>query len=87
MLGFIEKGIDGKSFAELVANLETQDPYMVMADFGDYRRAQQLVSDTYRDPKKFSRMSLANIAGSGIFSADRAVGEYARDIWGMTPIR
>ncbi len=87
VLGFIEKGIDGKNFAELVANLETQDPYMVMADFGDYRRAQQLVSDTYRDPKKFSRMSLANIAGSGIFSADRAVGEYARDIWGMTPIR
>ena len=32
-------------------------------------------------------MSLCNIAGSGIFSADRAVSEYARDIWQVRPVR
>ena len=87
VLGFLERGLDGKNFSEIVSNLETQDPYMVMADFRDYRRAQQLVSKTYQDQKAFARMSLCNIAGSGIFSADRAVGEYARDIWNVRPVR
>ena len=87
VLNFIEKGLDGKNFNEVVTNLETQDPYMVMADFRDYRRAQTLVSETYRDKRKFSRMSLLNIAGSGVFSADRAVGEYAHNIWHVKPIR
>ena len=62
-------------------------PYMVMADFRDYRRLQALVSETYRDSRKFNRMSLLNIAGSGVFSADRAVGEYAHNIWHVKPIR
>ncbi len=87
VLGFLERGLDGKNFSEVVSNLETQDPYMVMADFRDYRRAQALVSKTYQDQKAFARMSLCNIAGSGIFSADRAVGEYARDIWNVRPVR
>ena len=87
VLGFLERGLDGKNFSEIVSNLETQDPYMVMADFRDYRRAQQLVSKTYQDQKTFARMSLCNIAGSGIFSADRAVSEYARDIWQVRPVR
>ena len=87
VLGFLERGLDGKNFSEIVSNLEPQDPYMVMADFRDYRRAQQLVSKTYQDQKTFARMSLCNIAGSGIFSADRAVSEYARDIWQVRPVR
>ena len=33
---------------------------------------------------KWQKMSLANIAGAGIFSADRSVEEYAKDIWGLT---
>ena len=87
VLDFLEKGLDGKSFAEVIANLRTSDPYMVMADFADYRRAQALVSKTYTDRRTFNRMSLANIAGSGIFSADRAVGEYARGIWHAASVR
>ena len=87
VLGFLERGLDGKNFGEVVGNLETQDPYMVMADFRDYRRAQELVSKTYLDKEAFNRMSLRNIAGSGIFSADRAVSEYARDIWHAKPTR
>ena len=86
VLDFLEKGLDGKSFAEVIANLRTSDPYMVMADFADYRRAQALVSKTYTDRRTFNRMSLANIAGSGIFSADRSVMDYARDIWHIKPV-
>ena len=61
----------------------TADAYMTLADFEDYARAQDLVSKTYRDHYKFGNMSLVNIAKAGIFSSDRAVDEYARNIWYM----
>ena len=54
---------------------------MALADFDSYRAAQQKISEIYRDPMKFSNMSLMNIAGAGIFSADRAIHEYAHNIW------
>ncbi len=39
------------------------------------------VVDTYADPEKWNRMSLHNIARSGIFSADRSIADYADTIW------
>lgn len=56
---------------------------MVLADFDSYRKAQAYSSECYKDSKKWTQMSLNNIAGAGIFSADRAVTEYAKDIWGL----
>ena len=56
---------------------------MTVADFTDYARAQRLVSKTYLDRKKFTDMSLVNIAKAGIFSSDRAVEEYAHNIWNL----
>ena len=56
---------------------------MILADFGDYVRAQQEVSKTYQDKERFTKMSLINIAKAGVFSADRAVKEYAKNIWDM----
>ena len=44
-------------------------------------RDRAKVSALYRDPVKFAKMSLANIAEAGIFSADRAIREYAHNIW------
>ncbi|HHX57891.1 MAG TPA: glycogen/starch/alpha-glucan phosphorylase, partial [Clostridiales bacterium] len=74
-------GINGFTFAEVANSLKTQDPYMVLADFDSYRNAQALCSEYYTDVNKWAKMSLNNIAGAGVFSADRAVNEYARDIW------
>jgi len=87
VLSFLEKGFGGESFHEVVNNLRTSDPYMVMADFRAYREAQQKISALYQDRATWNRMSLMNIANSGIFSADRAVQDYARDIWGTRPVR
>ena len=87
VLDFLEKGWNGESFHEVASNLRTADPYMVMADFADYLRAQREVSRLYADRATWNRMSLMNIANSGIFSADRAVFEYARNIWGAKPIK
>lgn len=56
---------------------------MVLADFDSYAEAQARSSELYKDQTKWQKMSLANIAGAGIFSADRAVEDYARDIWGL----
>ena len=66
--------------------LDYNDYYMLLADIGDYSRAQERVDAAYRDAEKWNRMSLVNIARSGRFSSDRAVAEYARDIWHVGPV-
>ena len=76
-------GIKGCNFNEVANSLKNSDPYMVLADFDSYRKAQAYSSECYKDSKKWTQMSLNNIAGAGIFSADRAVTEYAKDIWGL----
>ena len=87
VLDLLERGWNGENFSEITNNLRNSDPYMVMADFKDYRRAQQTVQQLYRDKEKWNRMSLMNIANAGIFSADRSIMEYARDIWGAAPVK
>ena len=87
VLDFLEKGWNGENFSEVTSNLRNSDPYMVMADFKDYRRAQHDLQELYRDKQKWNHMSLKNIANAGIFSADRSIMDYARDIWGAAPVK
>ena len=67
--------------------LEYNDYYMLLADLRSYSEAQDRVDAAYRDAKKWNQMSLVNIARSGFFSSDRAVMEYARDIWHVQPVK
>jgi len=83
-------GINGTVFGDVANTLTTgyngvADPYFVLADFEDYKRAQQELQDAYRDKKRWVKMSLVNTAKAGLFSADRAVTEYANRIWGIKP--
>ena len=87
VLDFLEKGWNGENFNEVTSNLRNSDPYMVLADFKDYRRAQHDLQELYRDKQKWNHMSLKNISNAGIFSADRSIMDYARDIWGATPVK
>lgn len=80
----LQGGINGNTFNEIAENLKTKDPYMALKDFDSYQQAQRYASECYADKMKWNKMSLANIAGAGIFSADRSVEEYAKDIWGLT---
>lgn len=75
------RGINGCTFNDVANSLKDRDPYMVLADFDSYRRAQAYITECYNDKMKWAKMSLNNIAGAGIFSADRAVTEYADNIW------
>ncbi len=73
--------IDGKSFPEIGETIKRHDPYMVLADFADYALAQKRAEELFLDKERLNRMSLYNIAGAGIFAADRSINDYARDIW------
>ena len=66
--------------------LDYNDYYMLLADLRSYSDAQDRVDATYRNPAKWGAMSLVNIARSGLFSSDRAVAEYARNIWKVAPV-
>lgn len=73
---------DGKSYPDLVAGLlYGGDPYMLLADFADYRRAHDRLYARIADPREAARLSLVNIAESGVFAADRAIQQYADSIW------
>ncbi|MBE6754633.1 MAG: glycogen/starch/alpha-glucan phosphorylase [Ruminococcaceae bacterium] len=74
-------GFNGMSFGDIADHLLTTDSYMAMGDFESYVRAQAASSERYADTTGWNRSSLINIANAGIFAADRAVDDYARDIW------
>jgi len=65
----------------LVDALLSYDPFMVAADFDAYWVAQRDVDRAWRDPKRWWRSSILNTARMGYFSSDRAVREYADEIW------
>lgn len=65
---------------------ENGDHYMCLADLGPYIEAQQRVEDAYRDPDVWAKKAILNIAGSGKFSSDRTIAQYAKEIWGVEPV-
>lgn len=74
-------------FRPLVDSLLNQgDPYLVLADYRDYVRCQEQVGRLYRDRDEWTRRSILTTAGMGRFSSDRAVAEYAREIWNASPV-
>ncbi len=81
LINFIGKGIDGKMFGEICNTAINHDPYMVLADFADYRNAQKLAEEIWQDTERWNKMSLMNISGAGVFAADRSINDYARNIW------
>ncbi|MFZ0409858.1 MAG: glycogen/starch/alpha-glucan phosphorylase [Cyanobium sp.] len=77
---------DRDLFHPLLANLCSSDPFRVMADIGDYRRAQNDVDDVWRDQLRWRTMSVLNTARCGFFSSDRSIREYAERIWKVEPV-
>jgi len=73
-------------FSPIAENLMYADPYMVLGDFESYRRAQERTGEIYNNREKWNRMSLMNVAKAGVFSADRSINDYARDIWNLKSV-
>jgi starch phosphorylase len=72
---------DREMFRPLVDSLLNHDPFLVLADYLSYSDRQADVSQAYGDERRWSRMSILNIARMGNFSSDRAIWEYDEKIW------
>uniref|UniRef100_A0A667YT08 Alpha-1,4 glucan phosphorylase n=1 Tax=Myripristis murdjan TaxID=586833 RepID=A0A667YT08_9TELE len=72
-------------FKEIVNMLMHHDRFKVFADYEDYMKCQEKVNALYKNPKEWTKKVIYNIAGSGKFSSDRTIAQYAREIWGMEP--
>ena len=86
VLDFLTKGFGGKSFADIANILRNTDYYMALADYADYCSAHKKADALYADKTAWNKMSLINIAQSGIFAADRSIADYANNIWGITKV-
>ena len=83
--GFFSIG-DPDRYRPIVEQLRHQDPYFVCADFAAYGRAEAEAALAYQDKVEWSRRALRNIIGARKFSSDATVRQYAREIWGVTPV-
>ena len=81
VLEMLKTGVNGVSYEDIYQHLLQEDTYLLLADFPAYCAAEQRMVQTYGQSDVWNRMSLHNIARSGIFAADRAVAEYAEQIW------
>ena len=77
---------DRTLFHPIVNSILENDRFFVMADYASYIRCQESVSAAYTDTERWNTMAVLNIARSGKFSSDRAIREYAGNIWGLTPV-
>ena len=76
---------DREAFEPLVRSLVDHDEYLLFADFRAYVDCQRLASEAYADPQRWTRMSILNVARMGRFSSDRAIQQYADEIWKVEP--
>ncbi len=61
------------------------DHYLLLADYDSYVATQAKVDDLYRLPTEWATRAIANVAGMGVFSSDRTIEQYARQIWHVQP--
>jgi starch phosphorylase len=73
------------AFEPLRDALLTHDYYMHLADLRSYLEASERLGALYTDPDGWARKAILNVAGSGKFSSDRTIAEYAADIWNAKP--
>ncbi len=72
-------------FQELVDELYGNDHFLVTADFAAYAARQADVAARWHDRRAWWRSSVMNTANVGWFSSDRAIREYAQEIWNVEP--
>jgi len=85
VLNLLEKDFFSPSepglFRPIYNDLMGHDPYCLLADFDAYIAAQAQIEDAYRNQKRWTRMSILNVARCSKFSSDRTIKEYASAIW------
>ena len=84
-------GFDGESFSDIADYLiaghyNVADPYMCLLDFEEYKNAAAYMDGVYKAQDRWNKMALINIAKAGIFSSDRSINDYAKNIWKLKRI-
>jgi starch phosphorylase len=65
----------------------SRDEYLLCADYQAYIECQEQASEAYRNKENWTRMSILNTARTGYFSSDRAIRQYAEEIWYAQPVQ
>jgi len=78
--GVFSKG-DRELFSPLIDSLLNRDEYMLLADYQSYVDCQDRVSKAFKDKRRWTQMSILNVARMGKFSSDRSIREYCDTIW------
>lgn len=91
VLDLISAGVfshgDTQLFKPLIDSLLYDDQYLLLADYQAYLEAQTQVSEAYRNPDRWTRMSILNAARMGKFSSDRSILDYCREIWQVESVK
>ena len=83
--GALARG-DAALFRPMLDELLGRDEYLLLADYDSYVGCQTLVDSAFADSDGWTRKSILTVARMGRFSSDRAIREYGRDIWHVTPV-
>ncbi len=67
--------------------LDGGDPFLVLADYRAYVKAQRQAAKAFQNPRHWARMAILNTASVGKFSSDRTIRQYAEEIWNLQPVR
>ena len=78
---------DTDLFRPIVDSLLFHDDYLLLADYEAYVDCCERAADTFRDPDKWTRMSILNTARCGFFSSDRSMRQYCDEIWQVEPLQ
>jgi starch phosphorylase len=78
-------GREHETFPPLLDELLGRDRFFNCADFASYVETQERASQLY-GTEAWTRISILNVAGMGYFSSDRAIREYAVEIWNVKPV-
>lgn len=73
-------------FRPLTDGLLEHDPFMVLADYRSYVDRQEEVDRLFTEPDAWARKSVLTVSRMGYFSSDRAIQEYCRYIWDLSPL-
>ena len=77
-----------EQFVDIINSITpANDFYLIGYDFSSYIESQDAIDIAFKDRLKWTRMSLMNTAGSGKFSSDRTIEQYAREIWKVKKLR
>ncbi|QOU21128.1 Non-essential glycogen phosphorylase [Brettanomyces bruxellensis] len=85
----IEKGTFGPydEYRSLIESVKYNgDFYLVSDDFESYLEAQSTIDKEFKDQDNWVRKSIICVANMGFFSSDRAIQEYAENIWNIEPV-